>query len=127
MNQTKRFLFLTCLAFVLFTSCNKDCIKPTGIEGEWIWTKSIGGIGGWTLTPESEGMTKKLIIDPRYYREFVNDTLLFQVQYDLVTRNSVMYIDFENGISYIIEVESRNLSLTEYLWSDGYTHAYLRK
>jgi hypothetical protein len=34
MKVAERFFFLACLAIVLFTSCNKDCISSTGIEGE---------------------------------------------------------------------------------------------
>jgi hypothetical protein len=115
------------MSVIAFASCDKDCVQTTGIEGEWVWTKSIGGIAGWTLTPNSEGINKKLLIDAYTYQEFENDTLIFEDQYDLVIRNSNTYIDFENGLSYIIDLETYRLELTEYLWTDGFTHFYLRK
>ena len=120
-------LLLIFLVIISFASCDKDCVLTKGIEGEWVWTKSIGGIGGWTLTPNSEGINKKLIIDAYYYKEFENDSLIFEDQYDLVVRNSNTYIDFENGLSYLIDIENYKLELTEYLWTDGFTHFYLRK
>jgi len=32
------------------------------IQGVWNWEQSVGGIGGWTLTPKTENYSKTLYI-----------------------------------------------------------------
>lgn len=127
MKKTKLSSVIGLLILVFFVSCDKDCDHLAGISGEWIWTKSIGGFGGWTITPATEGSTKKLIIDNHFYKEFENDILIFESKYDLVKNQTYTSIDLENGLSYIINIEMSNLELSEYQWSDGYTHFYSRK
>lgn len=110
---------------ILFVSCSKDCKEPTGINGEWIWTKSVGYFG--TYTPLDLGFNKKLIIDDFIFKQFENDSLIFESQYDLVIREANTFIDFEHGLGYIIDIQGSKLELSEYLWTDGYTHYYIRK
>lgn len=123
------------LAFFLFlfASCKKEqaCPKPAGIHGEWEWVQSFGGFGGWTNTPESEGYRIKLVIDDLIYREFKNDSLVFESQYDLVIRpdsvwNTNTYIEFDAGGAQAFKIKEDTLFLYD-LCADCFNHVYKRR
>lgn len=127
----KSFIVLLCL--LSFTACKKeqDCSKPAGLDGEWEWVQSFGGFGGWTITPESEGYRIKLVIDDLLYREYRNDSLIWESQYDLVIHpdsawNTNTYIEFDNGDVQAIYFDRDTLKLYE-LHADGFSHEYKRK
>lgn len=112
---------LYCLLLLLF-SCRKEtgCLQGTGLSGEWIWTASYGGLGGWTLTPMSEMATQRLIIDDFFFREFVNDSLVFESEYDLGISEEPLpgteeraYIEFESGGIRAIVIGASELELIE--------------
>lgn len=114
-----------------FPSCRKDCPVPAGIYGEWMWVESIGGIGGWTLTPESEMITKRLLIDDFTFKEFVNDSLVFESEYDLEIRQDTFfgtdrYIKFKLGDERAIKIGESELEIYE-LCADCFFHKYQRK
>lgn len=114
----------------VFVSCEKDCVKPTGINGEWIWQKSVSTWGTWT--PENTGEHRKLKIDDFIYREYINDSLVYESQYDLEIReDSVLgprnFIVFSSGSDLLIGIGESKLLLTEYNWDDGFTYYYNRK
>ena len=124
------FSILVC-SFILaaFFSCHKDCVKPTGINSEWIWEKSESPWG--TLTPLNTGEQRKLKIDDYIFREFINDSLVFESQYDLVMRNDSIYdnqtfIVFPSGYEEGIIINGSELVRIEVLWSDGFNHYYDR-
>lgn len=114
-------------------ACRKEneCELPTGIQGEWIWKQSVGGFGGWTLTPESEMITRKLKIDDLLYQEFVNDSLVISEEYDLDIRDETYfgtntYLVVENHAEYAAKIEGAKLELYE-LCFDCFTHEYRRQ
>lgn len=128
----KRTFTFSLLLFLCF-SCRKekDCPKPEGIRGEWQWVESVGGIGGWTLTPESEKISKTLRIDDFTYREFVNDSLVYESEYDLEIRKDTFwdtdrYIIFKDGDERAIKITASTLELYE-LCFDCFFHKYKRK
>jgi hypothetical protein len=131
--KNKQALALVLGGFLVLAACRKEtaCEQPTGIQGEWIWTKSVGGFGGWTLTPESEMMTQTLKIDDLFYEEYVNDSLILRVEYDLDARNedffgTNQYLVLECGTEYAFKVSDSTLELYE-LCFDCFTHYYERK
>lgn len=124
-------LFSGCL-LLIFLSCHKytDCEQTPGINGEWIWEKSVGGFGGWTETPASEGVTKKLKIDDFTFEAYVNDSLVFKSAYDLETRIDTFfgtntYIEFETGGEEAILIKENQLELFE-MCADCFSHTYKR-
>jgi len=124
-------LFNGCLLLLLM-SCHKDkdCEQATGIHGEWIWVKSVGGFGGWTQTPESDGVTKKLKIDDFQFEEYLNDSLVFKSAYDLEMRNDTVFgtntfIQFENGGEQAILINKTQLQLFDQC-ADCFSHTYKR-
>jgi hypothetical protein len=133
-NKRNCFLAFVALVITFLPSCQKDCgcvMPPTGINGEWIWIESVGGIGGWTLTPESEMITKRLYIDDFTFKEFVNDSLVFESDYDLEIRQDTFwdtnrYIMFESGGERAIKIGASELDMHEMCF-DCFSHKYRRK
>lgn len=125
---------LMILTSITMGSCKKDdeCIKGVGINGEWIWIESVGGFGGWTWTPETENVTKKLIIDDFIYREFINDSLVLETEYELGISDETLlgteertFIRFESGGEQAIIISDSELKLIEQCF-DCFNHRYRR-
>jgi len=125
--------FISILAFIIslvtFISCQEDCVKPSGINGEWIWEKSVSTWG--TSTPENTGQQRKLRIDDYVYREIINDSLVFESQYDLIIRNDSccgdrIFIVFSPGYEEGIGISDSKLIRVETMYFDGFTHYYHR-
>ncbi len=53
-------LLLTIPAVLLLTAATSPAQCPDFLLGTWEWEYSVGGIAGWTLTPESVGYTVQL-------------------------------------------------------------------
>ena len=116
---------------VAMTSCDEDCTVPTTVIGEWTWVKSVGGFAGHTITPESEGYTKQLVIDDHFYTEYIDDSIDFNTQYDLrVQQDSVFetpyVIWFDLGGMVAYKYEGDQLEIIE-VCADCYSHFYSRK
>jgi hypothetical protein len=130
--KLKSFTILLSIIVILFVSCNKDCSSNDNIHGYWEWTKSIGGFYGRTITPKTTGFTSHIFISGNQYKEYQNDSLIFESTYELQTKlNSAnekrKYIFFESGWDYEINLDCNELILYEIHWSDGYTRYYSRK
>jgi len=134
----KRFvsIYFFILLVTVSIGCNKetDCPESNNdLKGEWIWVESVGGIGGWTLTPESQNVTKKLVIDDATFSEFVNDSLIFKSTYTLGISEKVLigttektYIRYESGNQQAILINGADLELIDQCY-DCYFHRYRRK
>ena len=116
-----------------FISCDKDCIipEPNGIIGEWTWLRSEMGIGGPVMTPESEGITRHLLIDDFYYMEFINDSMINKSQYDIQIFVDTIFIPgtyllLDSGEYYPYKLSENELQLTEPCFG-CYVHTYRRK
>jgi hypothetical protein len=128
-------LFLL-LLLTLAVSCKKEsdetCDKSS-LKGTWIWERSVGGFGGWTLTPESENTTQKLVIDDLYFKWYIKDSLAINEQYDFATSEeggvgteSKTYIELESGSRYSVELTNDQLKLFDWCF-DCYRHDFVRK
>lgn len=129
--MNKYCILLSCL--LPFSSCVKDpdCSKPSGIYGEWEWVQSFGGFGGWKETPESAGYRLRLEIDDLHYRQYKNDSLIFESPYDLVMRpdsvwDTNTYLEFETGGAQAYQIRADTLFLYD-LCADCFDHTYIRK
>jgi len=118
---------------MLVTSCQKeiDCDISQKLNGVWNWVESIGGIGGWTLTPESEHKTKTIKIENMTYREYENDSLVIQARYNFIIKPDTYYethyfIELENGGEIAFNIIGSELKLYEQCF-DCYHHTYKRK
>jgi len=115
-------------------SCNKDGTSDqnSNIIGEWTWIESVGGFGGWTINPESANSTRKLIIDNQSYKEYENDTLILETNYDLIIANSSTFtilgdsiLELDSGWQYRLTIQGNELELRE-LCFDCFDHRYRR-
>ncbi|MFZ1297763.1 MAG: hypothetical protein WAT16_06945, partial [Saprospiraceae bacterium] len=77
--------YVACIFLLSLNSCqNENNIDlAEQILGVWNWEKSVGGIGGWTLTPQSENYTKTLYISSNTIKEYQDDKLQFSTTYEL--------------------------------------------
>ncbi len=134
MKITKFNLALSIILILVLFGCKKedDDTKTGTINGEWTWVESTGGFGGWTLTPESENMTKKLVIDNFFFKEFVNDTLVLETQYELGISDEPLlgteektFIAYDSGGEQAIIIGETELILFDQCY-DCFEHRYRR-
>lgn len=129
------FVFSVFLLGMSLISCTKEryCINtPAFILGEWTWVETYGGFGGWTYTPATEGYTRKLVFDKTNCKTFINDQLTDVVKYlvevktdSTYSSEEKIYMTFENGEKYFVNVSCDELTLRE-LCFDCFDHVYKR-
>jgi hypothetical protein len=99
--------------------------------GGWEWVRSVGGIGGNTITPESAGYTKRVHFrrDSTYF-EYRNDSLFLSAPFRLFKRAhgtdsvNVLQIDDSEPLD-IVTVTDTTLDLMDEC-IDCYLHSYRR-
>ena len=131
----KHLYCLTCLFFLPLLSCQKEDEQDftKKIQGVWNWEKSIGGFGGWTLTPKTENYSKTLYIGTNTIKEFKDNKLLYttnsilEKNKDTITQNCNYYLNTFNGPPFqSIRIDDQYLIFTDG-WGDGYCYYYRRK
>jgi hypothetical protein len=128
----KNGFFATLLLLLAAAACHKDCPAPVlSVRGDWRWDHSTGGLGGWTVTPATQGYTKRVLIDDFWYREYRNDTLFFESQYDIEVRQDSFfgantYLRFSNGGEYAYVLRYNELDLYEQCF-DCFAHFFVRE
>jgi hypothetical protein len=116
------------------SSCNKDKMPTsTSIIGKWRWVKSVGGIAGSTVTPQSTGynLSEEFKADSTFKR-FKNDSLITQGKFSIVRNykyTSTETIDvLKTGglddLAFVIRNDS--LFVSDIFISDGFNTAYVR-
>jgi hypothetical protein len=129
-----RILFAICLLVLI--SCSKDDNETCtfkGFQGTWIWDKSVGGIGGWTDTPQSTGKTKKVVIDDLNFKWYENDQLVKNLQYDynisdkpIFGTEEKTYVTLNDSTQYSVELKGDSLVLIDWCF-DCYYHHFHRQ
>ncbi|TFH65818.1 MAG: hypothetical protein E4G91_01090 [Candidatus Zixiibacteriota bacterium] len=99
--------------------------------GNWEWVRSVGGIAGNTITPESAGYTKTTHFHTdSTYQEYRNDTLSLSTRFRLYLRPvgkvlvNMLQID-DSEPAQIVNVTDSTLELTDECY-DCYLHSYRR-
>ena len=111
---------------------NKCGNKEDCLIGKWDWVQSIGGIGGWTLTPDSVGYHKTLVITNTTFQLFNQDTLEFQSDYSIINsadRNfciDSLQLKVASYHTYCFSASQDTLYLREQCF-DCFDHWYVRK
>ncbi|HEY9196479.1 MAG TPA: hypothetical protein VIM77_09440 [Mucilaginibacter sp.] len=116
-------------------ACNKNGLtdpSSSEIAGRWRWVKSVGGIGGFTLTPASEGFNQTQVFNAdSTFKMYRNDSLTAQKQYS-VTRNykyngqvyDLLKIGDFTGSAFIIRNDT--LYTQDIFIADGFDNVYVR-
>jgi hypothetical protein len=129
MKNYARIIFAVLL---VLAACSKDdSIEPPGLTGTWIWHQSIGGFGGWTLTPTTEGYTQKIIMDDIYYSAYRNDSLLFTQKYATHQGSTPgledsTFLEVEGHFNVVYTIDGEKLILSEQC-ADCFQHTYQRQ
>jgi hypothetical protein len=99
--------------------------------GGWEWVRSVGGIGGNTITPESVGYTKETYFQrDSTYQEYRNDTLFLSTRFRLYQRPlgedtvDVLQIDDSQPLQIVNATDSTIELMDECI--DCYSHFYRR-
>jgi hypothetical protein len=115
-----------------FQKPEPESIDISMLQGKWQWIKSIGGIGGHRLTPESVGYNKIIELKSLRYYEYVDDSLINDSRF--------MYCEQLNSLRHVLLIPIGNsirtygfgrTSDTLYLWDagivcGGFRHTYVR-
>lgn len=133
-------LLISAIVLCIITACNKGDIPGAGsnsIIGKWRWVKSVGGIGGFTITPQSSGYTiRNEFYADSSFKRFKNDSLQFSARFR--TTANYKYTPTETAdillitgpaldtrpVSYLIRHDT--LYLNDIYIADGYNDVYVR-
>ena len=121
---------------LLLISCKKnDDAFNDSIVGSWKWTSSIGGIGGFKITPITSGTNIELKITPDNNYIYTTNAVISSEGFftsSLVncihdhTDKKVIDFSSPNDNSLMVEkVDKNNLVLSDDAY-DGYIHNYSR-
>ncbi len=93
-NNTLKLVLVFLIFSVCFTNCKKDIdIPATELEnlfGSWDWVQTSGGIAGGTITPATEGYTKKVEFSRNgIYNEFQDGILLGKRKFTISETKSI--------------------------------------
>jgi len=93
-----------CIVFAAALCCIFSCTyspasnPQTGLNGTWKWNATIGGIGGWTYTPATEGFSCTVLFSNQSdYSLFRNDTLKRSGVYTLSSSNGISHLSIPIG------------------------------
>ncbi|WPU95338.1 hypothetical protein SNE25_07345 [Mucilaginibacter sabulilitoris] len=127
-------LLITVCALCSVSSCNKEKLPHSdSIVGEWRWVKSVGGIGGFTLTPKTEGFTQKWVFNAdSTFKSFKNDSLTIQGKFSIVRNykysesETVDVLKWGNSIDDSFVIRNDTLFTNNIFISDGFGSTYVR-
>ncbi|MDN3582147.1 hypothetical protein [Mucilaginibacter flavus] len=133
-----RYFILLFVALVLcsVSSCNKNGLpgpSSTQITGSWRWVKSVGGIGGFTLTPKTEGFNQTLAFaSDSTFKLYKNDAVQLSGKFS-ITRNykytptqnlDLIKINNQTAMAFIIRNDT--LYQNDIFIADGFSTVYVR-
>jgi len=133
MKKPLLFIYSIFVLLGLLSSCEGNEAESSScpvIVGQWEWKKSIGAFGGPTITPDSLGITKTLIIDETTFTELINDTLQLMTSYKCVPITNSHFtlesVRLGTGESYVPMVYNDTLELGD-IFMSGSKDIYWRK
>ena len=128
----KKIFYILIILLLIFSCEKRDDCDPNNpsLIGTWTWIKSVGGIGGGTITAEMTG--EKIVIsfssDSVFVKTLNGNKIAeseFSISYD--SRVNKSYIDYPGMINQYFEFQDcNNLILTD-IAADGYKRYYKRK
>ncbi|WP_184545280.1 hypothetical protein [Mucilaginibacter sp. FT3.2] len=129
-------LLFTALALCSVSSCNKSSSPgpaSTSITGSWRWVKPVGGIGGFTLTPQNTGYAFTQVYGAdSSFKMYKKDSLQVSGKFS-ITKNykysntetlNLLKINDQNPTSFMIRNDT--LYQNDIFISDGFNTVYVR-
>ena len=134
------FFSMLCLLSACSNSSSSDS-SATNILGEWKWNMTVGGIGGWTYTPLTEGYSCKIIFKNQSdCLVYLNDTLVRSGTYTLKSSNGVTQLSTPGAgdsvlfkllrnivVGGVITISNDSLTVSEEGINDGFSSLFIRK
>lgn len=116
------------------SSCNKEkMLTSDSIVGEWRWVKSVGGIGGFTLTPKTEGFTQKWVFNADstckfYHKDTVAINGKFSIKHNYKTSAGETFDLIKTGswTESAFTIRNDSLFFSDIFISDGFNSTYVR-
>lgn len=118
-------------------ACTKNNDPGPGnpnIVGSWRWVKSVGGIGGTTVTPESSGYIYRFEFGAdSVFKDYRNGKLLKQAKYHInknykyTPTQTVDLLKIDSNLSpvaYVVRHDS--LFFDDIFIADGFSSVYVR-
>jgi len=129
-------LVIAALVLCSVSSCNKDGLPgpaSTSIVGSWRWVKSVGGIAGMTITPQSAGYNLTQVYgSDSTFKMFKKDSVMLSGKFS-ITRNykysatetiDLLKINDQQADAFIIRNDT--LFMNDIFISDGFNSIYVR-
>ncbi len=121
-----------------FSGCRKkDETLPINdnLVGEWAWTSSTGGLATHTVTPTNNVVHLTFNSDSTYiYSEngIIKSSDNYTIKYDPTYGHYIQLVNFNAGYLWlepngeISKIQNNQLTLVDYMVSDGFTHYFQR-
>ena len=126
------YFLIATISLTLTTSCEKDNLVndgPPGLEGKWVWEKSVGGFAGITIKPNPGDCDQYITFTYTQFTETGCTSIIRQHPYELETNADVFGSDtllvLDGAANYGMRINADTLLLSEQLF-DGFTHFYVR-
>ncbi|MEO3403893.1 hypothetical protein AAFN85_08315 [Mucilaginibacter sp. CAU 1740] len=131
-------LILIAAILCSISACTKNNDPGPGnpsIVGKWRWVKSVGGIGGTTVTPQTDGYTYRFEFGAdSVFKDYQNDKLLLQSNYHIsknykydASMPAVDLLKIETNstqVAYVVRHDS--LYFDDIFIADGFNSVYVR-
>lgn len=128
--------FLITITFFTF-SCTKEEIvaqnSTSTLTGEWRWVSSTGGIAGTTITPETAGYERKLVLtNDMTYSRYKDNVLQNSGKFEITKEKSIYktelvdFIKFDDGTKSVIQGNTSDELLLADNFYDGFGETFKR-
>ena len=135
-NMKKLSFFLIITTFFAI-SCTKDEIvaqnSTSMLTGEWRWVSSTGGIAGITITPETAGYERKLVLtDDMKYSRYKDNVLQKSGKFELTKEKTIYktelvdFIKFDDATKSVIQGNTSDELLLADNFYDGFGETFKR-
>ena len=124
------------MVLILNTACRKEKSDPkAALYGDWTWSTSIGGIAGFTYTPQSTGKNVVLRLSPsKNFSVWTNGVLTEEGTFRLYTRqygsDPTNWPEIEFSSDPMSPVRLHNVNADSLVlvdaYADGYVHYFTR-
>lgn len=133
MKTTLKILPALVLSFILISCGNVNESDSDRISGNWRWIQSVGGFGGGTFTPETEGHQQYLrFSENNDFRLTRADTVVYEGTYELKKENGELKIYYSIPEEYplvpqIVDFNTADTLILRDECTDCYVNTYVRE